>query len=354
VGKYRLRRALLDDLVLHKDKSVNSDVEPPSSLSAPSHKEVARQIAISERTMEFVENSRSENTKRSYLSDWRHFEHWCQLQGVRPLPAIPETVADYLAHLAVDCKFRASTIKRKMSSISQAHKMKGYPASTSHEWVRTVWKGILRDPNTIVAQKGKSPALIEDIRMMVDVLVNIGGIKALRDRTLLLIGFAGALRRAELVALNVEDIEETREGLVATIRKSKTDQEGRGRKIAIPYGTRFETCPVRTYKQWLDESKITTGPVFRRMNVTHRLYPERLSDKGVARIVKYAAKLAGLDPNQYSGHSLRAGFATTAARAGASERSIMEQTGHKSLVVMRRYIRDGNLFRENAATYVGL
>jgi len=118
--------------------------------------------------------------------------------------------------------------------------------------------------------------------------------------------------------------------------------------------TPFETYPVRTYKQWLEVSKITAGPVFRRMNVTHRVYPERLSDKGVARIVKYAAKLTGLDLNQYSGHSLRAGFATTAARAGASERSIMDQTGHKSLTVVRRYIRDGNLFRDNAATFVGL
>lgn len=355
--KYRIKKGQFYETYINNKKGkklIELTDSPITYNHVPPLRTSDHKISMSEKAMGFIENSRAQNTKISYTSDWKDFVRWTRFHNVDALPASPETVGNYLTHLAAECHFKASTMQRKLSSISQAHKMRGYDSPTAHSWVRSIWKGILRDPNTVVAQQGKRPALIEDIRAMNEALTKMGGLKSLRDRVILLFGFAGAFRRSELVALNVEDIEETREGLVVLLRKSKTDQDGKGRKIAIPYGTHFETCPVRTYKEWLQESNITEGPIFRRMRKGDHLYRGRLSDKGIARVVKEAAERAGLDPSQYAGHSLRAGFATTAARAGASERAIMEQTGHKSLMVVRRYIREGNLFRDNAATYVGL
>ncbi len=281
--------------------------------------------SLAQQTEELIQNSRSSHTKLSYRSDWNDFVTWCQTRGDFALPASPVTVGQYLTYLALHRRLKASTIQRRMSSISQAHKMKGHPSPIGSEHVRSVWKGIKRNPHIMVKQEGKKPILIDDLRNMVAALEQKQGLNSLRDRALLLLGFSGAFRRSELVALNVEDIEETREGLVITIRHSKTDQEGRGRRIALPYGSRYETCPVRTYKLWLEKSNITSGPVFRRMDKAHRIYPEPLSDRAVARIVKMAAERAGLDATQYAGHSLRAGFATSAARGGASERAIMDQ-----------------------------
>ena len=187
----------------------------------------------------------------------------------------------------------------------------------------------------------------------------------LRNRALLLLGFAGALRRSELVGLDVEDLDFTSAGLVVTLRRSKTDQDGDGRKLGVPYGGRLETCPVRTSQSWLSAAAITTGPMFREITKADRIlnpYTDkkgrqrgvRLGDKAVALIVKRAAQEAGLDPTRYAGHSLRAGLATSAAAAGASERAIMATTGHRSVQMVRRYIRSGELFRENAAATVGL
>jgi len=176
----------------------------------------------------------------------------------------------------------------------------------------------------------------------------------LRDRALLLLGFSGAFRRSELVALDVEDLEFTGDGLVVTQRRGKTDQEGVGRKIGIPFGGNPDTCPVRAVRKWLDAAAVMSGPVFRSVNRHGHVQPGRLSDKAVAIVVKRHAPAAGLDPLRYAGHSLRAGLATAAAAAGASERSIMNQTGHRSVPMVRKYIRDGQLFRENAAATVGL
>ncbi|EPZ47867.1 hypothetical protein N007_04725 [Alicyclobacillus acidoterrestris ATCC 49025] len=244
-----------------------------------------------------------------------------------------------------------------MAAISQLHKAKDYESPTSHSQVRNIWKGIKRDENVQVSRVGKSPLLIEEIRRMASLLIKEGNLRALRDRTLIVIGFAGAFRRSELVALNVEDVDIVHEGLIITIRKSKTDQEGHQRKIHLPYGSHVETCPVRTFQEWLNKAGISTGPIFRRVYRRKNAYlvsGERLSDKGVARIIKDTAQKVGLPPAKYAGHSLRSGFITSAAKGGAREDKIMAISGHKSILVMRSYIRDANGFDQNAASYVGL
>jgi len=211
-------------------------------------------------------------------------------------------------------------------------------------------KGIRRVKGT--AQTQKSAALTADIRSMIDVADS--GIIGARDRAIILLGFAGAFRRSELVSLDVEDCAFNRDGLTVTLRRSKTDQDGQGRKIGIPYGSNPESCPVRLVQAWLEHSGITDGPLFRSITRHGRIRDRRLSGTDVARIVKKLAQRAELNPARYAGHSLRAGHATSAALNGASERSIMNQTGHRSVQMVRRYIRDANLFRENSAGKLGL
>jgi integrase len=209
--------------------------------------------------------------------------------------------------------------------------------------------GIRRTKGT--AQQGKDPLLTEDVRAIAAALPE--GLLGVRDRALLLLGFAGAFRRSELVSLNAEDVTFTGDGLVILLRRSKTDQEGEGRKVGIPYGSHPETCPVRALRVWLDALGITEGPLFR--SVQHgRIQPGRLCDEAVALMVKRHAKALGKDARRFAGHSLRAGLVTSAAIAGVSERSIMRQTGHRSHAILQRYIRDASLFRENAAGRVGL
>jgi integrase len=211
-------------------------------------------------------------------------------------------------------------------------------------------KGIRRTLGT--APNQKAPTLTDDIRAMVD--ATDAGLIGVRDRALILLGFAGAFRRSEVVGLDVEDCTFSKDGLTITLRRSKIDQQAAGRKIGIPYGANPETCPVRVLQGWIEEARITGGPLFRSLNRHGRLQPGRLSSAGVARVVKKLAERSGLDEAKYAGHSLRAGHATAAAIAGASERSIMNQTGHRSVQMVRRYIRDGSLFRENSAGKLGL
>jgi integrase len=236
--------------------------------------------------------------------------------------------------------------------ISQAHKAADLDTAspTTSSLVRRTHAGIRRTLGT--AQQGKAPALVDDLKRMLHKVpsTRVG----LRDRALLLLGFAGAFRRSELISLDVADLEFTRAGLIVTLRKSKTDQEGKSRRLGVPYGSNEGTCPVRSLQAWLESAHIQEGPVFRSLDRFLRVQPGRLSDKAVALIVKKRAKAVGLDPARYAGHSLRAGLATSAAAAGASERMIMSQTGHRSADMVRRYIREGNLFTSNAAGMVGL
>ena len=315
---------------------------PPGGL--PEELSRAQQLA-----KEYIQAAKAENTLRAYRQDWADFSAWCEEKGLCPLPAAPEVVASYISVLADGGK-KASTIRRRLASISRAHQAAGYASPIQAAAVRETWRGIARKKGT--APQGKAPILVETLRAMVAALPS--GMIGIRDRAMLLIGFAGAFRRSELVGLDAEDIEETDDGLVVHLRRSKTDQEGAGRKVGIPFGSDPATCPVRALRAWLEASGIAEGPLFRPVNRHGQVGERRLSDKAVALVVKRAAAAAGYDPARFSGHSLRAGLATAAAAAGKSERAIMEQTGHKSAAMVRRYIRDGSLFRDNAASGIGL
>lgn len=297
----------------------------------------------------YFRSSKADNTLRAYRSDWAAFEAFCRGRGVAALPAAPATVAAYAADAA--SRLRANTVERRLTAISQAHQLARAENPVEDKLVRTVMAGIRRVKGT--AQKGKEPLSPELLmRMLADTPDNLAGS---RDRALLLIGFAGALRRSELVAMRREDIRFTGEGVIVTIPKSKTDPESEGQMIGIPYGSHPSTCPVRALQAWLDRSGLTDGylfPAIGRWGEAAGTKP--LCGHQVAKIVKRLAEAAGLDPAAFSGHSLRSGLATSAAERGASERAIMEQTRHRSLKQVRKYIRRGRLFRDNAAAQSGL
>jgi site-specific recombinase XerD len=301
-----------------------------------------------DKALEFARHSKAESTLRGYRSDWSDFCSWCETRNLSPLPATPNAVASYIAECAG--RLKVGSVQRRLNAITEAHKAMSLESPTHSGIVVATMKGIRRTKGTAPAQK--TPVLIDDIRAMVE--CSDDGLIGSRDRAIVLLGFAGAFRRSELVGLDVEDCVFSRDGLTVTLRRSKTDQEGAGRKIGIPYGANPDTCPVRNLQAWIEESHVSSGPVFRSINRHVRVQPERLSGIDVARIVKKLAQRAGLDATKYAGHSLRAGHATTAAIGGASERSIMNQTGHRSVQMVRRYIRDGSLFRENSAGKLGL
>lgn len=321
-----------------------TDVQTAITLSIPG--EVP--ATALERAKDYARQARSESTKRVYRVHWSRFETWCRTNRLRPLPAKPTTVAAYAAALAETQK--PGSIQAALSAISQRHKFARHASPTFSPKVRATMAGIRRAKG--VRQQGKKPLLLEDLRRLLEALPE--SLKGKRDRALLLLGFAGAFRRSELVALDVEDLDFTEEGLVVMLKRSKTDQEGEGRKVGIPYGSFPATCPIRSLRTWLEASETDSGPVFRGINRHGQLQPKRLTPQSVALVVKGYAEAAGLDPATLAGHSLRAGFATAAARNGASERSIMTQTGHRSLTMVRRYIREGSLFRDNAAAKLGL
>jgi site-specific recombinase XerD len=310
-------------------------------------RELALDDAVS-RAQELLRHSLASNTRRAYAADWRHFSSWCQAKHRIPLPALPETVALYLTTLAEEAK--VSTLTRRISAISQAHQAAGFDSPTQAPVVRQLMKGIRRTLGT--AQIGKSPVKVEHLRTIIAGL-DPGRALDVRDRALLLIGFAGAFRRSELVGLNIEDLEFNDNGLVVHLRRSKTDPEGQGRKVGIPYGEAPATCPVRAVEAWVKVLPTAEGPLFRAVDRHGCIQPTHLSPQSVALVVKKLIAKAGI-PGDYAGHSLRAGLATAAAAAGVPERAIMAQTGHRSLATLRKYIREGSLFLENAAAKVGL
>jgi integrase len=300
------------------------------------------------RARDYAAQSRSSSTRRAYSRAFRAFSAWCSARAVVPLPASGELVAVYLAELA-DGGRKVASIALALTAINQAHVLAGEPAPRASAALREVWQGIRRTLGT--AQVQKAPLLVEGLRAVVAALP--GSLAGLRDRALLVLGWALGARRAELVALDLEDLLETAEGLQVTIRRSKTDQEGAGRKVGVPYGSTPATCPVRTVRAWREASGIDSGALFR--GVRHgRLSVHRLDGRDVARIVQRSAAAVGLQIVDLAGHSLRAGLVTTAARAGKTERSIMAQTGHRSIVQVRKYIRDAELFHDNAAQGIGL
>jgi site-specific recombinase XerD len=308
----------------------------------------ARLEDIGAKAKSYIEKSKAENTRRAYRADWRDFISWCKKYRRPALPASPDTVAYYLADRSQ--RLKTSTLQRRLATISEAHRMAGHEPPTRHAQVKLVWAGIRREKG--MAQAHVKPVLTKHIRLMVTHLPD--SVLGVRDRALILLGFAGAMRRSELVGLDVTDLGFDDPGLVVVVRRSKTDQSGEGRKIGIPKGQHAETCPVRAVQEWLDQSGIEEGPVFRSVNKHGEVMEGRLSDRAVAEVVKRSLLAAGKSARRFAGHSLRAGLITQAAMAGVSERAIQQQSGHKSLAVMRRYIRDGSLFRENAAAKIGL
>lgn len=314
---------------------------------APDGAELAR---LTSQAAEYIRAGKASATLRAYRSDWRHFDSWCHEHGFLALPAAPETVAFYLGEFG--SRQAAATLTRRLTSINKVHRAAGHPAPAlmQHLPVGETLKGIRRTHGT--EQTPKQPLFTENLRAMIDRLPNsaIG----VRDRALLLIGFAGALRRSELVNVRVQDVMETKEGLVIRILRSKTDQEGKGRQVAIPYGSAPETCPVRAWREWIASGQLTEGPLFRRIDRHGHVNDRALHRDSIGAIVKRAAQAAGLDGNLYAGHSLRAGLCTQAYINGARELDIMRQTGHKSLETVRKYIRGRGLFRDNPAAKLGL
>ena len=303
--------------------------------------------ALQEETLLNLQNSKANNTVRAYKSDFKDFGIFCSQNGFKSLPSEPKIVSLYLTHLSTkDAKM--STLKRRLVSIGVIHKLKGHYLDTKHPSIIENIMGIKRRKGS--HQKGKEPMLINNLKAIINVIdqQNKEDIKKFRDRSIILIGFSGGFRRNEIVSLNLDDLDFVPEGLKINIRRSKTDQFGEGFIKALPYFDSSHYCPVVSLKNWIEISKITSGPVFRRFVKGSKLSENRLTDQTVALLIKEYLNLAGIDSKNYSGHSLRSGFATSAAELGVEERNIMAMTGHKSTEMVRRYIKDANLFKNNA------
>ena len=285
-------------------------------------------------TIKNLRNSKSTNTLRAYQSDYNDFSLFCSKNGFQALPTQPKILALYITHLASYSKY--STLKRRLASISIIHKTKGYYIDTKHPIIVENLMGIKRTNGS--NQKGKKPLLINDLKLLIEAIDKSKekNIRKIRDKALVLIGFSGGFRRSELVDIEYEDIEFVEEGVKIFVKRSKTDQSGEGMIKAIPYFNNINFCPVKALNKWLLESELKKGKIF------------NISDKSVALIIKKYANYAGLDSHRYAGHSLRSGFATSTAESGAEERNIMAMTGHKSTEMVRRYIKEANLFKNNA------
>ena len=308
--------------------------------------------SLHEATLNNLKNSKANNTLRAYKSDFRDFGAFCAKHGLNSMPTEPKIVSLYLTHLSKNSKI--STLRRRLVSISMVHKIKGHYLDTKHPIIVENLMGIRRAKGSI--QKGKKPILINHLKLLINVIneQNIEEIKRLRDKTLILIGFAGGFRRTELVSIDYEDLEFVPEGLKITIRKSKTDQFGEGMIKGLPYFSNEIYCPIVNLKKWLEISKTKSGPVFRRFSKGSTLTEKRLTDQSVVLLMKKYLNIAGIENKNFAGHSLRSGFATVAAESGADERSIMAMTGHKTTQMVRRYIKEANLFKNNALNKVKL
>ena len=303
--------------------------------------------ALQEETLINLQSSKASNTVRAYKSDFSDFGLFCAQNGFKSLPSEPKVVSLYLTHLSTkDAKM--STLKRRLVSIGVIHKLKGHYLDTKHPAIIENIMGIKRRKGSF--QKAKKPLIINSLKKIINVIdqQKKEEIKKLRDRSIILIGFSGGFRRNEIVSLDYDDLDFVPEGLKLRIRRSKTDQFGEGFTKALPYFDSSQYCPVVSLKKLLDLSKIRSGPVFRRFSKGSKLSENRLTDQTVALLIKEYLNLAGIDSENFSGHSLRSGFATSAAESGVEERNIMAMTGHKSTEMVRRYIKEANLFRNNA------
>ena len=301
---------------------------------------------LHEDTLNNLRTSKATNTLRAYKSDFKDFELFCSKHSFNSLPTEPKVVSLYLTQLSTSCKM--STLRRRLVSIGVVHRLKGHYLDTKHPVIIENLLGIKRKKGSI--QIGKKPILINHLKQIINVIdeQKIEKIKKLRNRTLILLGFGGGFRRTELVSINHEDLDFVEEGVKITLRRSKTDQFGEGVIKGLPYFANEKYCPVLSLKNWLTLSKIKSGPIFKRFAKGSIITRHRLTDQSVVLIIKECLKIAGIDNQNFSGHSLRSGFATVAADSGADERSIMAMTGHKTTQMVRRYIREANIFKNNA------
>ena len=303
--------------------------------------------ALKEETLLNLQSSKAINTVRAYKSDFNDFGLFCAQNGFKSIPTEPKIVSLYLTHLSTK-NAKISTLKRRLVSIGVIHKLKGHYLDTKHPSIIENLMGIKRRKGSI--QKGKKPILISSLKTLIDVIdeQKKEKIKKLRDRSIILIGFSGGFRRNEIVSLDYDDLDFVNEGLKINLKRSKTDQFGEGSVKALPYFNSPKYCPVVSLQKWIEISKISSGALFRRFTKGLNLTENRLTDQTVALLIKEYLQLGGIDNKNYSGHSLRSGFATSAAEAGVEERSIMAMTGHKSSEMVRRYIKEANLFKNNA------
>ena len=306
--------------------------------------------SLHEETLNNLKSSKANNTLRAYKSDFRDFGAFCAKHGLDSLPTEPKIVSLYLTNLSKNSKM--STLKRRLVSISMVHRLKGHYLDTKHPIIIENLMGIKRVKGSI--QKGKKPILINHLKSIINVIdqQEINEIKKSRDKTIVLVGFGGGFRRTELISINHEDLEFVPEGVKITLKRSKTDQFGEGMVKGLPYFSNELYCPVINLKKWLELSNIKSGPIFRRFVKGSVLTNNRLTDQSVVLIIKNYLNLAGIENKNYSGHSLRSGFATVAAESGADERSIMAMTGHKTTQMVRRYIREANIFKNNALSKI--
>lgn len=317
----------------------------PSNFALMNTELLNQNTKLSAKSKRRLQKSKSDNTLKAYLADWNDFNYWCQTMHTRSLPATAETVVNYINDLADHAT--ANTIARRLSAISENHRAAGYVNDNPiiSPLVKSSLAAIKREKG--IVQHPKKPLLLEDLALLEPHFAPFG-ITGIRDKALLFLGFSGAFRRSELVALTYDDLTFSSDGVTIRIKRSKGDQEGSGEMIAIPYRNNTDLCTVTALKRWLQYAPITSGPIFRPISKTKKVGITQLSDKSVALIVKKYTALAGLDPKRFAGHSLRRGFATSAAQHDVAERQIMKHTRHKSEKMVRRYIAEGNLFKENA------
>lgn len=315
-----------DDFFLYKNDNINKNIK----LSAKSKRRMNK--------------SKADNTLKSYSADWNDFTYWCDIHKVSPLPCTPETIVNYINDLADHAK--ANTVSRRVTAISENHIAAGFhddnPTKTG--MVINAMQAIRREKGTF--QHGKAPILMETMSLLAD-LFDAGDLVSIRDKALLFLGFAGAFRRSELVGIDMQDISFTPQGLVVFIPQSKGDQLGRGSQIAVPYAPDPHVCAVTAVREWINAAGITSGPLFRGFKRNLEPRETQLTDKAVALIVKKYMAMLGMNPDDFAGHSLRRGFATSAAQHDLDALSIMRQTRHKSEKMVHRYIEQGNLFKEN-------
>lgn len=328
--------------------------------------------AAEARIRAFMAGAKAANTRRAYSDDWRRFQSWCDVEGLPSLPAPPEAMCRFLDHLVVAGyvarngdrrNYSAATLSRYLVSISVAHIRAGFALTDNpikHPAVQECWEGIRRTIGS--AQRPKAAATTAIIRAMVaglpDPVAPLPGtadrlqLAGLRDRALVLLGFAGGFRRSELAALAVEDLEDVDEGMDVRIRRSKTDQAGKGRTVLVCLAPAAKDCPVRALRAWLAASAITEGPIFRKIDRHGHVGARPLSGQAVADVVKARAKAAGRDPSKFAGHSLRRGHVTSAAKAGASRQKIKAQTGHHSDRMVDAYTEDASRSEGNSSAAI--